>query len=180
MADIKMAGFGGQGILTAGKILIHIAAQQGKEVCWTSSYGAAMRGGTASCTVIISDDEVGTPYPAKLDILLAMNGPSFEKYKGDVRKGGTIILNSSLIDAGELPKGVTVVAVDATNQAIALNNERGANIVMLGAMMRATGLIDSQEFGVGLTQYFEKKGRHNPSNDACYQFGVDHCVITKT
>lgn len=179
MADIKMAGFGGQGILTAGKILIDIAASEGKNVCWTSSYGAAMRGGTASCTVIISDEEIGTPYPAKLDILLAMNGPSYEKYKNDVRPGGYIILNSSLIDPGTLPEGVTVAAVDATNQAIALNNERGANIVMLGAMMKATGLMDAQAFGAGLSAYFERKKRGNPRNDACYHFGVENCVITK-
>lgn len=180
MAEIKMAGFGGQGILTAGKILISIAAEYGKEVCWTSSYGAAMRGGTASCTMIISDEEIGTPYPTKLDILLAMNAPSYEKYKNDVREGGFIILNSSLIEPNEFPKGVTIAAVDATTQAIALNNERGANIIMLGAMMKATGLMDAQEFGKGLNTYFEKKKRSNPRNDACYQFGINECVITKT
>ena len=77
MTDILMAGFGGQGILTAGKIMIDVAAKEGKEVCWTSSYGAAMRGGTASCTVVIDDGEIGSPYPAKYDILVAMNEPSW-------------------------------------------------------------------------------------------------------
>ncbi len=179
MADIKMAGFGGQGVLTAGKILINVAAAKGKEVCWTSSYGAAMRGGTASCTVIISDEEVGTPYPEKLDVLFAMNGPSYEKYKNDVRKGGFIIVNSSLIENYEVPEGVTVAAIDATNHAVAVNNERGANIVMLGALMKATGLIDPDEFGEGLTAYFAKKKRNNPLNDECFKFGAEACEITK-
>lgn len=77
MADMILAGFGGQGILTAGKILIDVAAREGKNVSWTSSYGAEMRGGTASCSIVISDEEIGSPYPTKLDVLLAMNEPSY-------------------------------------------------------------------------------------------------------
>lgn len=79
MADMILAGFGGQGILTAGKILIDVAAREGKNVSWTSSYGAEMRGGTASCSIVISDEEIGSPYPTKLDVLLAMNEPSYRK-----------------------------------------------------------------------------------------------------
>ena len=94
MADIIMAGFGGQGVLTAGKILIDVAAREGKNVSWTSSYGAEMRGGTASCSVVISDEEIGSPYPTKLDILLAMNEPSYDKFIG-------CLLYTSILDAGQ-------------------------------------------------------------------------------
>ena len=144
MADMILAGFGGQGILTAGKILIDVAARQGKEVSWTSSYGAEMRGGTASCSVVISDEEIGSPYPTKLDVLLAMNEPSFDKFIGDVRDGGVVVVNSSLMGEREYPKNVKVFGVDATNIANGLNNGRAANLVMLGAMMQATGLIDPE------------------------------------
>lgn len=173
MADMILAGFGGQGILTAGKILIDVAAQKGKEVSWTSSYGAEMRGGTASCSVVISDEEIGSPYPTKLDVLLAMNEPSYDKFIGDMRDGGCVIVNTSLMGEKTYPKNVTVYGIDATNIANGLNNGRAANLVMLGAMMQATGLIEAEEFGQGLDSYFEKKGRNTPSNRACYQQGVE-------
>lgn len=173
MADIILGGFGGQGILTAGKILIDVAARQGKNICWTSSYGAAMRGGTASCSVVISDEEIGSPYPSKLDILLVMNEPSFDKFIGQVRDGGYVIVNSGLMSDREYPKNVHVFGVDATDIANSLGNGRAANLVMMGAMMKATGLIDADQFGQGLNQYFEKKGRNTPSNLACYQAGAE-------
>ncbi len=173
MADMILAGFGGQGILTAGKILIDVAARQGKEGSWTSSYGAEMRGGTASCSVVISDEEIGSPYPTKLDVLLAMNEPSFDKFIGDVRDGGVVVVNSSLMGEREYPKNVKVFGVDATNIANGLNNGRAANLVMLGAMMQATGLIDPETFGEGLDQYFSKKGRNIPSNLECYRSGME-------
>ena len=174
MADIVLAGFGGQGILTAGKILIEVAAQAGKEVSWTSSYGAAMRGGTASCSVVISDEEIGSPYPTKLDILLAFNEPSYEKFIGSMRSGGTVIVNSSLVGADTHPEDLKVFGVDATNIANSLENGRGTNLVMLGAMMKVTGLIEPEEFGKGLEQYFEKKKHGNPINQLCYSSGVEN------
>ena len=173
MADIILAGFGGQGILTAGKILIDIAARKGKNVSWTSSYGAEMRGGTASCSIVISDEEIGSPYPSKLDILMAMNEPSFDKFIGDVRDGGVVIINGSLMSEREYPKNVKVVSVDATDIANAEKNGRAANLVMLGALMKATGLIDPDFFGQGLDHYFNKKGRNTPSNLRCYKLGIE-------
>ena len=171
MADMILAGFGGQGILTAGKILIDVAAREGKNVSWTSSYGAEMRGGTASCSIVISDEEIGSPYPTKLDVLLAMNEPSYDKFIGDMRDGGYVIVNKSLMSEREYPKHVHVFEVDATNIANSLENGRAANLVMLGAMMQATGLIEPEKFGEGLDHYFSKKGRKIPSNMECYRQG---------
>lgn len=175
MADIILAGFGGQGILTAGKILIEIAAREGKNVSWTSSYGAEMRGGTASCSVVVSNEEIGSPYPTKLDILVVMNEPSYEKFIGQMRDGGCVLINSSLMEDREFPKNVKVFAIDATTQANNLGNPRGANLVMLGAMMKATGLIDAETFGEGITSYFIKKG-NSPKNLECYRVGYDQVV----
>lgn len=176
MADIIMAGFGGQGVLTAGKILIDVAAHEGKNVSWTSSYGAEMRGGTASCSVVISDEEIGSPYPTKLDILLAMNEPSYDKFIGDMRDGGTVIVNSSLMGEREYPKNVNVYLIPATDRANAIGNGRAANIVMLGTMMKATGLIDEKVFEEGLDHYFGKKGRSNPKNIEAYRIGCEEAV----
>ncbi|MCI9332564.1 MAG: oxidoreductase [Oscillibacter sp.] len=173
MADIILAGFGGQGILTAGKILIDIAAQEGKNVSWTSSYGAEMRGGTASCSIVISEEEIGSPYPTKLDILMAMNEPSYDKFIGDVRDGGVVVVNRSLMSEQAYPRNVKVVSVAATELANAAGNGRAANLVMLGAMMKATGLVDPETFGQGLDRYFEKKGRNTPSNLQCYKLGIE-------
>lgn len=173
MADIIMAGFGGQGILTAGKILIDVAAQEGKNVSWTSSYGAEMRGGTASCSVVISDEEIGSPYPTKLDVLIVMNEPSYNKFIGQMRDGGTVIVNSSLMSDVEYPKNVNVYTIDATDRANAAGNGRAANLVMLGAMIKATGLIDNSAFAAGLDSYFSKKGHASPSNLECYKIGYE-------
>lgn len=176
MADIIIAGFGGQGVLTAGKILIDVAARQGKNVSWTSSYGAEMRGGTASCSVVISDEEIGSPYPTQLDILLALNEPSYEKMIGKMRDGGIVIVNSSLVGEREYPKNVQVWTIPATDRANAAGNGRAANIVMLGAMIKASELMDSESFAQGLDQYFGKKGHANPKNLECYRIGYDEAV----
>ena len=173
MADIIIAGFGGQGVLTAGKILIDVAAREGKNVSWTSSYGAEMRGGTASCSVVMSDEEIGSPYPTKLDILLAMNEPSYDKFLPQVRDGGVVIVNSSLMSEREYPSNVNIYLIPATDQANAIGNGRAANIVMLGAMLKATNIIDSDAFAEGLELYFGKKGRSNPKNMEAYKIGFE-------
>ena len=176
MADIIMAGFGGQGVLTAGKILIDVAAREGKNVSWTSSYGAEMRGGTASCSVVISEEEIGSPYPTKLDILLAMNEPSYEKFIGQMRDGGTVVVNSSLMSEREYPKNVNVYLIPATDRANAIGNGRAANIVMMGTMIKATGLIENEAFEAGLDHYFGKKGKNNPKNLEAYRIGYNESV----
>jgi 2-oxoglutarate ferredoxin oxidoreductase subunit gamma len=179
MADIILSGFGGQGILTAGKILIDVAAKEGKEVSWTSSYGAEMRGGTASCSIVISDEEIGSPYPTKLDILIAMNEPAYDKFIGMMRDGGTIVVNSSLMQKRDFPKNVRVWAIDATGKANQLENSRAANIVMLGAMMKATGMFSREAFGKGIDAYFDAKGHNTPKNARCYFSGYDDCEEAK-
>ena len=95
MADIMFAGIGGQGVLTAGKILIQIAAENGKNVSWTSEYSAEMRGGIALCRVVVSDEEIGSPYPDNLDVLVCMNEDAYNTYVGQVADGGKVIINKS-------------------------------------------------------------------------------------
>lgn len=170
MADIMFAGIGGQGVLTAGKILIKIAAANGKNVCWTSEYSAEMRGGSALCRVVVSDEDIGTPYPQVLDILCCMTEDTYEQHIGSVKKGGVVIVNKSLFGERTYPEDVTVYGVDAMEIA-AQANPRGANIAVLGAMIRATGLMKAEDFEKTLEAYYEKKG---PGNVKCFQLGYQH------
>lgn len=167
MADIMFAGIGGQGVLTAGKILIKIAAAHGKNVCWTSEYSAEMRGGSALCRVVVSDEDIGTPYPQVLDVLCCMTEGTYDQYIGSVKDGGTVIINKSLFGEKEYPEKVNVYGVDAMG-IVAEVNPRGANIAVLGAMIKATGLMEAEDFEQTLEAYYEKKG---PGNVKCFQLG---------
>ena len=169
MADIMFAGIGGQGVLTAGKILIKIAAANGKNVCWTSEYSAEMRGGSALCRVVVSDEDIGTPYPQVLDILCCMTEGTYDQYIGSVKDGGTVIINKSLFGEREYPTNVNVYGVDAMGIA-AQANPRGANIAVLGAMIKATGLMPEEDFEKTLEKYYEKKG---PGNVKCFTLGYE-------
>lgn len=169
MADIMFAGIGGQGVLTAGKILMKIAAENGKNVCWTSEYSAEMRGGSALCRVVVSDDEIGTPYPQILDVLCCMTEGSYEEYIGSVKDGGTVIVNQSLFGEREYPSNVNVYGVDAMEIALQAN-PRGANIAVLGAMIKATDLLPEKDFETTLEKYYEKRG---PGNVKCFTTGYE-------
>lgn len=171
MADIILAGFGGQGVLTAGLVLINVAVNQDKKVTWTSSYGAEMRGGTASCSVVISDEEIGSPYPTALDMLVVMNEPSYEKFIGMVRPGGYVIVNSSLIKGKDYPENLKVYEIEATDLANEQGTPRNSNIYMLGALIKATGMMEPEFFIEQMDQYFAKKGKMNPQNETSLKKG---------
>ena len=171
MTDIIIAGFGGQGVLTAGKILITVAAKKDKEVTWTSTYGAEMRGGTASCSVVISDEEIGNPYPSKVDVLVVLNEPSLTKYQGFVRDGGIIIVNSSLEKNINKKEGINYYSIDATDISNELNYSRGENIVMLGTMLKATNILDHDYFKEELQNYFEARSLYRNEILQCFEIG---------
>jgi 2-oxoglutarate ferredoxin oxidoreductase subunit gamma len=140
--DVIMAGFGGQGILLIGKMLAYAGMHAGKEVSWLPSYGPEMRGGTCNCTVVISDQPVGSPVIRSPRAVLAMNLPSLEKFEGNVRPGGLLLINTSLINRGSSRADLTVVEVPANQIATELGNPRAANMVALGAYVGATGVVD--------------------------------------
>lgn len=173
MADIMFAGIGGQGVLTAGKILIQIAAENGKNVSWTSEYSAEMRGGIALCRVVVSDEDIGSPYPDFLDVLCCMTEDAYDKYEKEMRPGGKVVINRTLFGEKAFPDDVEVYGVDASGLAVEAGNPRGANLVILGAMIKATEMIDAQQFEKTLEAYFEKKGKADPSNLKCFQLGYE-------
>ena len=139
-----IAGFGGQGILFAGKFLAYKGLTDGANVSWLPSYGPEMRGGTASCSVIISDSPVGSPIVSKPDILIAMNLPSLDKYEDSVAPGGIIFLDSTLIERQVRRTDVTVYRVPATQMASDNKIPTLANMIIMGKVLAVTGQFDDE------------------------------------
>ena len=131
------AGFGGQGMLLIGKFTAMACMLDGKHVSWLPSYGPEMRGGTANCSVVVSDEPVGSPLVDNCDVLIAMNLPSLDKFEHTVKPGGLIVVNSSIIERKVERDDVKVVYCDANKIAEEVKNPKGANVAILGAMMGA-------------------------------------------
>ena len=140
-----IAGFGGQGLLFAGKFLVNKGMMEGKEVSWLPSYGPEMRGGTASCSVIISDEPVGSPIVSKPNVLMVMNLPSLDKYESAVKPGGKIFLDSSLIDRKVERTDVEAYYVPATQMASDNGLSGLANMILAGKLMKEMGDFDDEE-----------------------------------
>ena len=143
--EILIAGFGGQGVLFAGKLLAHIGLHENKQLSWLPSYGPEMRGGTANCSVIISDEPVGSPIVTKPDILIAMNLPSLDKYENDVVPGGVIIVDSSLVTRKVIRDDVTVFYIPATSMANEINAPTLANMIIIGKLIKETNVVSYSE-----------------------------------
>lgn len=137
--EIIIAGFGGQGVMSMGQLLTYAGMLEGKNVSWLPSYGPEMRGGTANCNVIISDDEVGSPIVTKASAVIALNRPSLDKFESAVVPGGLLLINSSLVDRKAERDDVEVVYVPANEIADELGNSRIANSVVLGAYLAKVG-----------------------------------------
>jgi len=171
--DVIMAGFGGQGILLIGKMLAYAGMHEGKEVSWLPSYGPEMRGGTCNCTVVISDRPVGSPVIRSPRAVLAMNLPSLDKFEGDVRPGGLLLINSSLINREPARTDLTVVKVPANEIANSLGNPRAANMVALGAYLGATGAVAIAEVEAVVRETFSAKPQLVDSNLLALHRGVE-------
>ena len=139
--QILIAGFGGQGVLFAGKCLAYEGMFENKQVSWLPSYGPEMRGGTASCSVILSDEPVGSPIVSKPDVLIAMNLPSFDKYEPTVVAGGKVIVDSTLISREAERSDVDTYYIPATKMAADAGTPSLANMIMLGKMIKETGIV---------------------------------------
>lgn len=134
--QILIAGFGGQGVLFAGKLIAYKGLLENKQISWLPSYGPEMRGGTANCSVIVSDTPVGSPIVTKPDVLVAMNLPSLKKYENEVVSGGTIIIDSTLIAEKVQRDDVEVYYVPATKMAADEGFSTLANMILMGKLMK--------------------------------------------
>jgi len=171
-SEIKFAGFGGQGIMLMGKILAHAAMEEGLEVAWVPSYGPEMRGGTAYCTVVVSDRPIGSPIIKNPLHLVAMNGPSLEKFAPTVKGGGVIFVNSSLIKFGSDREDVDELRVPVVAIARDLGNVRTANIVALSAFVSRSGIVPMETLKHCIRQEFGKKPKLIPLNMEAVAAGV--------
>jgi len=138
-----MAGFGGQGILSAGMMLSHMAVSQNLNATWFPSYGAEQRGGTANCMVVVSDDEIGSPVITKPHNGFIMNYPSLVKFQPRFRSGANVVIDSSLVSAEYINRDdLKFYCINATEQAEKLGNVKVANVIMIGALLKVSQLFD--------------------------------------
>ncbi|MDI6808440.1 MAG: 2-oxoacid:acceptor oxidoreductase family protein [Candidatus Eisenbacteria bacterium] len=138
---VVMSGFGGQGIVLMGKLLAHAAMMDGKHSTFFPSYGAAMRGGTANCSVVVSDEEIASPVVRRPDSVIAMNELSLKKFEKSINSGGTIFINSSLVKMLPSRKDISAVPVPANQIAEKLGDVRAANMALLGAFLKKTQAV---------------------------------------
>ena len=172
--QIIMAGFGGQGILLAGQILAYAGLDEGKNVSWLPSYGPEMRGGTANCSVVVSDEDIGAPCFSEADCVIAMNRPSLDKYESFVKPGGLLIVNSSLIDIPAKRDDIEVVYIEANRIAEDLGTVKAANMVVLGAYIERTGTVKAETAIKCLAKKMgEKKAKLIPMNEKAMQAGAE-------
>ncbi|MGN1045423.1 MAG: 2-oxoacid:acceptor oxidoreductase family protein [Candidatus Methanomethylophilaceae archaeon] len=148
--NILLAGFGGQGILFTGKVMAYAALMEGKELSWLPSYGPEMRGGTANCSVCISDNKIGSPLVVNPDVLVAMNLPSLEKFEDAVVPGGMIIIDSSIIDRKVERTDVDVIYLEASRIAEENGLKGAANMVILGRLYKEHPFCSEENLDKGL------------------------------
>jgi 2-oxoglutarate ferredoxin oxidoreductase subunit gamma len=171
--ELIIAGFGGQGVLTLGSTLAEAAVVEGREVVWTPAYGAEMRGGPSFCTVIVSSDPIGSPVVAAADTAIIMNQFSLAKYQRQVRPGGTLLVNSSLVNTAEITTPERWIAIRANHLAETMGDARTANMVMLGAFLGLTRLVEPASVVEALRHILPERRHHLiPMNEQALRAGA--------
>ena len=158
--EIIIAGFGGQGVLFAGQVLTYAAMDTGKEVTWIPSYGPEMRGGTANCTVVIADDEIGSPLVKHPPLVIALNLPSFDKYEELLAPGGTLIVNQSMVDRGARRTDINEVFVPCNEIAEEIGDKRLMNMVAVGALLAALPELSRADVEKALEAHLPARHKH--------------------
>ena len=172
--NLMVAGFGGQGVRTVGKLLSQATCDSTDlNVTFFPSYGAAMRGGTANCYVVISDDEIGAPVSNSVDDLIVMNGPSLHKFLPNLKPGGTLFINSSIVKDPIDRDDIKVISVPVTEMALEMGNPRILNIIMLGAYIGYTNAVPKDVVTAGIHHKFENKPKVIPINDKALETGIE-------
>lgn len=174
-----ISGFGGQGTLFAGQVLAYAAMDNGFEVTWIPSYGPEMRGGTAHCTVIISEEPIGSPLVRKPDVVLALNLPSVDKYELLIPEGGLLIANASLMNRDINRKDIRALQIPANDIAEELGMSRLANMIMMGAMIRLEPVISLDNLKKALEDHLPERHKKTlPLNFEAIQKGFDFAEET--
>lgn len=176
MNEIVFAGFGGQGVLTSGLIISSIAVSKGLNATWIPSYGSAMRGGTANCTVKFGKEIIYNPAQEEPNIVLAMNTPSFNKFIDIVAPGGTVVINTDMVSTeANARDDITIVEVPCNSIANEMKHPKGANIVMSGVIIKLLNEFTEEEAIDGMNEMFDKKGKgkFKEMNTKAMKFGFD-------
>jgi 2-oxoglutarate ferredoxin oxidoreductase subunit gamma len=158
--EVIVSGFGGQGALFAGQLLTYTGMDEGWHVTWIPSYGPEMRGGTAHCIVILSDDDIGSPIISQPTMCIVMNPPSMEKYEPLVKPGGLLVANSTLVRARSQRDDIECVYVPANDLAAELGNVKMANVVLLGAMLGKREILPLDGIKRTLDQHIPERRKH--------------------
>ena len=168
-----ISGFGGQGVISMGLSLAQAAMAEGKYVTYLPSYGAEVRGGTANCTVAVSNEEIASPIASSPDFVIAMNRPSLTKFQNQIKSGGVLFLNSSLIQANTSRDDIEVVRVAADAMAKELGSARSANMVMLGAFIKKSGIVSLDGIIEGLKIGLKNKSKLIAINEKAITAGYN-------
>lgn len=179
---ICCAGFGGQGTLSMGKILAYAGMLEGHEVSWCPSYGPEMRGGTANCHVIVSDEPIGSPViTSDANCVIAMNQPSLDKFVDILAKGGALVINSDLASLKEDKEDIRVLSVPANSMATQeFGSAKLANIILLGAVIQATGSVKVESIDDAFSHVFGgAKAKFIPGNKKAFEMGYEFAKNNK-
>ena len=167
------AGFGGQGVLLLGQLIAYAGMYEGRNVSWLPSYGPEMRGGTANCSVVVSDDPIASPVLSMADCVIAMNTPSLEKFEANVNPGGKLFINSSIIEKKATRTDIDVYYVPCNEIADQLGNPKVLNMAMLGAFLEATNVVKVDSvLDALLYKLGEKKAKLIPLNRQAIEMGA--------
>jgi len=167
------AGFGGQGVLSMGLTLAQAAMLEDKNITYLPAYGAEVRGGTANCTVAVSDEEIASPVASSPEFIIAMNQPSLVRFQNQLQSGGVFFINSSLIEAEVLRGDIDTVSVPANSIAEELGSPRSANMVMLGAFTKKSNLVAISSVIEELQNTFKSKQKLMAINEKALKAGYD-------
>ncbi|OJX40697.1 MAG: 2-oxoacid:ferredoxin oxidoreductase subunit gamma [Chloroflexi bacterium 44-23] len=177
--EIIIAGFGGQGVLFAGQVLAYAAMDQGMHVTWIPSYGPEMRGGTANCTVVISDLEIGSPLISHPTAVIAMNKPSFDKYEKMVKAGGLLVVNQSMVDREVERNDIRSIMVPANDIAEKIGDKRMTNMVLLGALLGNLNFLPLKAVEKSLREHLPVKHHELlPANREALERGSAFLAVT--
>lgn len=178
MEKMILAGFGGQGIMSMGKMMAYAGMVEGNNVTWMPSYGPEMRGGTANCNVIVSEKEIAAPMVDKATVAVVMNKPSMDKFEHRVAPGGKLFVNSSLIDMKSERDDIDVYYIPASDMANELGNVRVANMILLGAVLSETGVIKKETMPDAMNWVLGKGKAHLIEiNEKAIEKGIE-CVMS--
>lgn len=172
--EIIIAGFGGQGVLSMGKILAYSGVMQNKEVSWMPSYGPEMRGGTANVTVIISDERISSPSLNTFDTAIILNQQSMDKFENSVKPGGLLVYDPNGITRAPQRKDINVYSIDAYEEAAKQGLLKVFNMIVLGGFLKLKPLVDPEYIHKGLEKSLPKR-HHNliPENEKAIERGKE-------